>query len=373
MMASVAHDLSQVQPLPQATPGRCLEGVRRVAVLRALSLGDMVCATPALQALRARFPKASVTLVGQAWAADWASRIAAIDEFIALPPHPLIGLPSTPGAWADFVSQMVGMQLDLAVQLHGSGGVSNGIVSQWQARHTLVFHEPGLQPLPGTWGVPWPERGSEPRRLMRLLQPLGLKADVAAPLSLNHPVTDEDRQELASLLGPCARAAEQGHGWVCVHAGSKWASRRWPSARFAEVAGELSRRGLDILLTGGEPERGLAEEISRQVPNAINLCGRTNLWTLGAAIDGARLLICNDTGVSHIAAARRVPSVVISCGSDVARWSPADPLRHRVLWSAPPCRPCMGCECQQPVHRCAQDISVEQVLAACEEALLIRR
>jgi ADP-heptose:LPS heptosyltransferase len=268
---------------------------------------------------------------------------------------------------------MRGMRLDLALQLHGSGGVSNGIVLQWQARHTMVFHEPQVAPPPGTCGVPWPDRGSEPQRLMRLLQPLGPLNDVTSPLGLSHPVSDEDRRQLNSVLAACGRPVGRGKGWVCMHPGSKWLSRRWPVARFAEVARELSARGHDILVTGAEAERPLIEEICRQVPQAINLCGRTDLWTLGAAIDGARMLICNDTGVSHIAAALGVPSVVVSCGSEVARWSPADPLRHRVLWSAPPCRPCMGSECSQPVHRCAQDITVEQVLAASEEALLARR
>lgn len=347
--------------------------VRRVAVLRALSLGDMVCATPALHALRSVFPRATVTLVGQAWAAEWASRCSAVDEFIALPPHPLIGQPARPAAWQDFVDRMTGMALDVALQMHGSGGISNGIVSQWQARHSVVFCEQGVPVPPGTWGVPWPDRGSEARRLMRLLHPLGATEDACGVLTLSHPVRACDRMALACLLEASGRPAGRGAGWVCVHPGSKWASRRWPAARFAEVARELSDRGHDILLTGGEGERSLVEEIRRQVPHAIDLCGRTDLWTLGAAIEGARLLICNDTGVSHIAAALGAPSVVVSCGSEVARWSPADPLRHRVLWSAPTCRPCMGSECSQPVHRCANDITVAQVLSACEEALLIRR
>ncbi len=352
------------------------EAVSRIAVLRALSLGDMVCATRALNALRAKFPQATITLVGQAWAAGWASRIEAIDEFIALPPHPLTGEASSPDAWQAFISRMREMRFDLALQMHGSGSISNGIVLQWRARHTLVFHEPQVAPPAGACGMPWPDRGSEPLRLLRLLrliEPLGMPEEAMGAISLSHPVTDDDRFKLAALLEACGRAPGRGTGWVCVHPGSKWRSRRWPVARFAQVARELSERGHDILLTGAQAERPLIEEISRQVPHAINLCGRTDLWTLGAAIEGARLLVCNDTGVSHIAAALGVPSVVISCGSEVARWSPADPLRHRVLWSAPPCRPCMGSECSQPVHRCAQDISVEQVLATAEEALLARR
>lgn len=359
------------------TPGSALAfdpgDVRRVAVLRALSLGDMVCATPALHALRSVFPRASLTLVGQAWAASWAQRIDAIDEFIALPSHPLIGEPVSDAPWRSFMARMVGMGLDVAFQLHGSGGVSNGIVCQWGARHTFVFHEADGALPPGARGVPWPQRGSEPLRLMRLLEPLGVAPPLGAPPSLTHPVTEEDRQELRALLQTRGTSAGRGTGWVCLHAGSKWPSRRWPVQRFAQVARELSERGHEILLTGSQSEQDLAQEICRQVPHALDLCGRTHLWTLGAAIEGARLLVCNDTAVSHIAAAVGTPSVVVSCGSEVARWSPADPVRHRVLWSAPPCRPCLNADCAQQTHRCALDISVEQVMRACEQALLTRR
>ena len=65
---------------------------------------------------------------------------------------------------------------------------------------------------------------------------------------------------------------------------------------------------------------------------AIDLAGKTTLGALGALIEGAEALVCNDTSVSHIAAALACPSVVVSCGADVARWAPLDADRHRVLW-----------------------------------------
>lgn len=358
--------------------------VRRVAVLRALSLGDMVCATPALAALRRRFPQAHITLVGQAWAQAWAARMPVIDDFVALPPHPLTDDVSEGGAaWDAFVQGMRARRLDLAVQLHGSGGVSNGVVGQWGARHVLAFHEPhaGRRGPPAVTGAPdvgvvWPQEGSEVARLLHLVDSLGPPSSrrqgtspSAGHTALHHPVEEADRQAARALLRARGLPAGRGQGWVCVHPGSKWASRRWPVTRFAAVALELAQRGHTIVLTGSAHERDLVQAVQHSVPQAIDLCGLTDLWTLGAVIDGARLLLCNDTGVSHLAAARRVPSVVVSCGSDVARWSPADALRHRVLWSAPACRPCVQAACSQPRHTCAEDIGVAQVLAAAQAAL----
>jgi ADP-heptose:LPS heptosyltransferase len=358
-----------IQPDSVGGLRRGLGEVRRIAVLRSLSLGDMVCATPALRALRSLHPEAVITLVGQAWAREWAQRMEDIDAFEALPPHPLNGEPPAAQAeWLAFVSRMRSRRLDLAVQLHGSGCISNGIVEQWGARHVLMFHEPGERSH-GCLSLPWPQSGSEIGRLIRLIRLLDGASTASFDPQPVHPVRAEDREAARALLRDGGLPTGHGRGWVCVHAGAKWSSRRWPVSRFAAVAREFAMRGHRVVLTGSEAEAAIVDSLHTQVPGSVNLCGKTDLWTLGAVIDEARLLICNDTGVSHIAAARRVPSVVISCGSDVARWAPADALRHRVLWSAPPCRPCLGDPCHRDRHICALDIPPERVIAEAESLL----
>ena len=121
------------------------------------------------------------------------------------------------------------------------------------------------------------------------------------------------------------------------------------------------------MLTGSAGEAGLVDAvIQRMRRRATSLAGKTSLGALGALIDDADALVCNDTSVSHIAAALGCPSVVVSCGADVARWAPLDTTRHRVLWQALPCRPCAHAQC--PIgHACAEAITVDAVLAALDE------
>jgi ADP-heptose:LPS heptosyltransferase len=144
-------------------------------------------------------------------------------------------------------------------------------------------------------------------------------------------------------------------------------------ARFAEVARALHEQGHALVLTGVAGERPLAQALQAALPRGacIDLLGQTDLWTMGALIKSARLLICNDTGVSHVAAALGTPSVVISCGADVSRWAPSDSERHRVLWSDQPCRPCANVECPT-AHECAWDIAPASVLDAAQTLLAAR-
>ena len=102
---------------------------------------------------------------------------------------------------------------------------------------------------------------------------------------------------------------------------------------------------------------------------ALDLAGPTTLGALGAVVARARLVVCNDTGISHIAAATSTPSVVIACGSDPRRWAPLNRELHRVLAAQVPCRPCVHRTC--PIgHPCALEVSAREVIAQTTKALL---
>ncbi len=280
---------------------------RRVLVLRALQLGDMLCAVPALRALRAALPRAEVVLVGLPWARVLVERYPDyLDGFREFPGWP--GLPeSLPQLERvpPFLAALQAERFDLAVQLHGSGSVTNPLAALFGASRVAGFFRPGEYcPDPERF-LPYPTRGREARRLLALLDFLGIEPGGD---DLEFPLRRHDHDTLHATTG-----GRLGRGdYVCVHPGASVPERRWPAPAFAEVVRALARRGLDVVLTGTAKEAGLAQEVARRAAvSCLDLAGRTGLGALGALLAGARLLVCNDTGVSHLAAALRVPSVVI--------------------------------------------------------------
>jgi len=322
-----------------------------IAVFRALQLGDLLCAVPALRALDHAYPEARISLIALPWARELAQRLPYIDEFIEFP-----GFPAMPERSPDvaaipaFLSAMQKREFDLAIQMHGSGELTNPLTALLGARRSAGFHRPGsYRPDPELF-FEWRDAEHEVVRWVRLMDLLGI-----APrgTQLEFPLREEDWQGWRAL---------QLRDYAVLHPGSQLPSRRWPAERFAAVGDALAAEGLQVVITGTAGERELTATVKQAMREpALDLAGRTTLGSLAATIGRARLLVCNDTGVSHIAAAMKTPSVVVACGSDPKRWAPLDRELHRVLWHDVPCRPCAHREC--PIgHGCALGVPAHAVV-----------
>lgn len=343
--------MSHMASLPWLQP-------RRIGVFRALMLGDMLCATPALRALRSAWPEAHITLIGLPWAAGLAQRLASIDDFLAFPGWP--GLPELPAPAPEqmrsFMGQIRRRHFDLAIQLHGSGQLTNALVASFGAECNAGFgdEKTGFPAADASRFVPWPERGNEILRLLQLTDHLGLPR---RGVELDLPLTLEDYRRADALVS-------RKKPYAIVHAGSQLPSRRWPPQRFAAVADRLAATGLTVVLTGTASEKLLVDSVaSAMAHRPLDLCGETDLWTLGALLASAQVLLCNDTGLSHMAAALGVPSVITACGSEIERWAPLNRHKHRVLSHEVACRPCAHRECPLD-HQCAKGLPVKLVTEA---------
>jgi ADP-heptose:LPS heptosyltransferase len=335
----------------------------KIAVLRALQLGDMLCAVPALRALHAEYPAARITLVGLPWARELAARFRRyLYDFVEFPGFP--GLPERspdPALITKFFAAAKAARFDLALQMHGSGEITNPLAVLMGARRTAGFYRAGRYcPDPERY-VEWRDDEHEVLRYLRLVERLGAPARGSA---LEFPLHEADWSEWA-------RTGLERDSYVVVHAGSQLASRRWPAERFAQVADALAREGLKVVLTGTQGEKDVVSKVRRHMRFAsVDLTGQTSLGGLAALVARSRLVLANDTGISHIAAALQAPSVIVASGSDPRRWAPLDRRLHRVLSHPAQCRPCAHAEC--PIgHPCALGVTAEQVarealsLAAC--------
>jgi ADP-heptose:LPS heptosyltransferase len=334
-------------------------GVRRIVVFRALVLGDLLCAVPAWRALRCAHPDAEITLVSLPWASELAARLSCFDRFVPFPGFP--GLPERApdlSALPAFLRDMQRREFDLALQMHGSGQVVNPLVAAFGARHSAGYAIAGQYcPEPPLF-MSWPERGHEIDRMLRLTDHLGLER---RGTHLEFPLAPAD------LAWRDAAGFSEG-SYVCVHPGAQLPSRRWPLDRFAAVVKLLDRQGWRVVVTGTAAESELARALVEQCSAVTDMTGRTTLWQFGALVGGAALVVANDTGISHVAAALGTPSVIVSCGSEPERWAPLDARRHRVLAAPAPCRPCAHATCPT-AHECALGTSVEAVLQTAESML----
>lgn len=346
-------------------PGLDFSSIDSIVILRALQLGDMLCAVPAFRALRLAFPSASITLVGLPWAKTFVNRfLMYIDDFIEFP-----GYPGLPERSIDiervplFLAETQRRRFRLALQMHGSGSYVNSITMLMGARYAAGFYVPGeYRPVPGQF-FPYPKTGSEIERNQRLIRELGLPAGTK---DLEFPVTRADIDECHALQRSKGLAAGK---YVCVHPGAQMPSRRWPGDRFAAVADRIAAAGLKVAITGTAGERELTLAVQRTMKQeSVNCAGLTSLGAAAVLLKEARLLVSNDTGISHIASALKVPRVIIVTGSDPARWQPPQGPLHRAVLVRSACRPCSHFECPRG-HGCARGVSVESVWKGIHDVL----
>ncbi|MGN7250889.1 MULTISPECIES: glycosyltransferase family 9 protein [unclassified Arthrobacter] len=293
-------------------------------VLRALKLGDLLVAVPALRALRRAYPNHRLLYAAQGWLED---ALELVGGYELLPTHGLdVPIPIEAGL------------VDVAVNLHGSGPESEERLAAIRPR-TVVGHRTPARP--GPW---WVDDIHERERWTRLLQWHGIEAR-----------PDDYRLLPPAVPSPCP-------GATVLHVGAAYGSRLWPEDRFAEVARALSEDGHQVIFTGSSAERPRALDVARLagLPEDQVLAGKLRLAEFMAAITEARLVVSADTGAAHLASAYARPSVVLFGPAPAEVWGPP-PGPHVVLTDAQARRGDTFAATPDPALLA---VSVEDVLAA---------
>ena len=275
-------------------------GVRpRVLALRALGLGDLLAGVPALRGLRRGLPEHELVLATP-------STLHGLVELAGVADRVIDASGLAPVPWA-------GEAPALAVNLHGRGPQSHARLQALRPGRLVAF---GCTEA-GHEGPAWDPDEHEVRRWCRLVDDVpGVAADptdllIAAPA-------------VPPVVG----------GAVVVHPGAAFPARRWPPDRFAAVARWARDRGHEVVVTGGPDEVDLARDVQRRagLPSGSVLAGRTDVLRLAAEVAAARLVVCGDTGVAHLATAYATPSVLLFGPTPPDRWGPLTAGPHEVVW-----------------------------------------
>ena len=307
--------------------GSPVDCVRRIAVLRCNALGDYFMATPALTALRHRFPEAEITLFGSAWHAEFLSgRPGPVDRVLVLPRvEGLAGQPDgapPEDTLPEFVAAARAYRYDLAVQLLGGGAVSNLLVSDIGARWSIGLRAEGAAALDAT--VPYRYYQGEVFRFLEVV------AIVGAHGSPEYPQVAMSGRERAAAV----ELLPAGRPWVALHAGAGDPRRRWAPDRFAAVADGLKAAGVQPVLVGSRSDSPMSAAVERYATAPIkDLTGCTDLGTLAAVLQRCTVVVANDSGPLHLARAVGAATVGLYWCGNAINAAPTGRTRHRPLLS----------------------------------------
>jgi heptosyltransferase-2 len=312
-------------------------------------IGDVVLSLPALRDLRRAFPASRLELLARPWVAGLYAAVPEID-----------GVVESRGTLADAAA--LRGRYDLGLLLPNSLASA---FTLWRAG------------IPERWGYATDARGALLTRSCRVRASLGGRSQVyyyrAMLEGLGLAVSGPPDASLA-----CPEAwAERGRAllgspgpWIGINPGAAYGTaKRWPPERFAAAAALVARRsGAQVAIVGSAAERPLAQSIAAQLGGAARvLCGETTLADLVGVLRELRLLLTNDSGPMHLAAALGTPLVAVFGSTD---WTETAPVseRARVVREETECAPCKLREC--PIdHRCMTRVVVDRVAATALELL----
>ena len=327
----------------QTSETKSIQAVPTILLILVAGIGDFVLATRAIRAVRRGHPGAAIHLLTSSEGAVFARRYSGIDQVFVFPIRELRGQRFPVRPFVDVLRQLRRTRYDIVANFYP--------VCSWagSARMALLFslirarlkagHAHGFMRLLLNTHVP--------ERVFFSTHRVNAMTEVACAiggrdddLGIEVPVADgKDRWD--GLVAPHI----QGHAGklIGINPGGDRANRRWPAAKFTVLARELAGQiGARVLIFGGPGEESAAAAIHQSLNGAaVNLVGQLALHELPYFLSRCDLLITNDSGPMHIAAAVQVPVVALFGPESPALFGPCSlPRRSRVLQRPVACRPC---------------------------------
>jgi heptosyltransferase-2 len=270
----------------------------RFLILRGGAIGDFILTLPAIQALRDRWPDAYIELAGYPHIANLALAAGLVDHVESLDRADAARL----FTWRPTFSEEQAAHLrsfDIVISyLHDPDGVVKANLKAAGVKQVV-------------YGTPLIEQGHAIDHLMKPLETLAIYGEKPVPrLALK---ADRGREWLAAhgLSGDV----------VAIHPGSGSPKKNWPAEKFVELAERLRESGQQSFMIFGEADAAVAALIRKKLPGVAELSGCT-LVELASVLSACRTFAGNDSGVTHVAAALGLRTIVMFGPSDADRWGP---------------------------------------------------
>ena len=329
-------------------------------------IGDAIMAQPLFRRLHEAFPGLQLDALAPPWVAPVLRRMPEITQIIEAPfAHGELAL----AARYRLARQLSKTAYQRAYVLPNSlksalvpflAGIAERVGFTGEARYGLLNrrHTLNAQALP---------RMVE--RFAQLAQAPGALLPESAARSLPFPRLVSTLEQQAATLA--ALKLERSEKMAIFCPGAEYGpAKRWPVAHFARLADALQQRGYAIWLLGSAKDQALGDEIvhlSAPTNAPQNLCGRTSLANAIDLIATASLVVCNDSGLMHIAAALDRPLVALY-GSSSPGFTPPLSARAQIIRLGLECSPCFKRECPLVHFDCLNKLDPQRVLEACLRA-----
>jgi lipopolysaccharide heptosyltransferase II len=352
--------------------------LKRLLLVRLREIGDVVFTTPAVRALRRRFPDAHISYLVEPAAAPIVAGNPHVSEVIVAPRRAGLG---GLAAEARLVHRLRSARYDVAIDFHGGPRAS---LLTWLSGAPVRV---GYQVVGRSWMY---TRRVERPRALRARHSVLNQWDLLEALGIEPPSRDADPVEMRVDPAIASRVAERlaragvgsGARLAVVHVSAGNPFRRWPLDSFASVTAGLARdkSGCYVIVTSGPSEQHAAAQVIAQSRAQLAASesqrvldfGELSLTELRAVLNNAAIYIGGDSGPLHVAATSPAPIVGLYGPTLPARsapWraetSPAEAVEVPGL----PCRPCDQRRCEPGDFRCLTRITPEQVLEAARRVM----
>lgn len=337
---------------------------RRILFIKPSSMGDIVHALPTLAALRRRYPQAHIAwLVKRQWA-GLLERVEGIDRVWAVEP----GM----AGWLSVAPRLRAERFDLAVDLQGL--FRSALMARLAGCPVRVGFANGREGSPFFYSLRVPVPTQEMHAVDRyLLAADALGAARPTPPQFHFNISPADREQVSDVL--VRAGVRAGLPWIAMNLSARWPTKRWPLDSFAAVADRLHEEGAGpVVLIGGPDDRADAKTMKAlaKTPSIVDVTGLTPLDRLPALLQAASVLVTNDSGPMHVAAAVGTPVVALFGPTSPVRTGPYG-TQHRVLTHPLPCSPCFSRRCTHAIDReCLTGIAPAEVVEAVRSRLAVR-